>query len=117
MSNFLPPDWKDVLGQVGAWLDEAGRGADQRERDFAERFPATPAAPSPEPDTSRLRELAARMRALEASAAEAEDAALGEETELRQRVERSESLRLQLAERLRTSEPDAQARTRTASAR
>jgi hypothetical protein len=100
MSNFLPSNWKDVLRQIGSWLEDAGRTAEERERDFAERFPATPAAPSPEPDTSRLRELAARMRALEASAAEAEGAALGEETELRQRVERSESLRLRLANRL-----------------
>jgi hypothetical protein len=117
MSNFLPSDWKDVLGQVGAWFDEAGRTADRRERDFAERFPATPAEPRTELDTARLSELAARMRSLQASAAEAEEAAVGEETQLRKRVERSETLRLRLAERLEPSEPDAQARTRTASMR
>jgi hypothetical protein len=99
MSNFLPPDWKDVLRQAGDWLGDAGRTADQRERDFAERFPETPTAPRSEIDTARLRELAARMRALEAAAAEAEAAAVAEETQLRQRVERSESLRLRLAER------------------
>jgi hypothetical protein len=40
------------------------------------------------------------MRALEESAAQAEAAAVAEETQLRQRVERSESLRLRLAERV-----------------
>ena len=109
MSNFLPSDWKDVLRQIGSWLDEAGRTAEVRERDFAERFPATPAVPRPELDTAQLGELAARMRSLEASAAEAEGTAVAEETQLRQRVERSETLRLRLAERL--GEPDARTRT------
>jgi hypothetical protein len=103
MSNFLPSDWKDVLGQIGVWLDDTGRTADQRERDFAERFPATPAEPRPELDAARLNELAARMRSLQESAAEAEGAAVGEETQLWQRVERSETLRLRLAERLRSA--------------
>ena len=97
MSNFLPADWKDVLGQIGVWLEDAGRTAEQRERDFAERIPAIPAEPRPDLDAARLSDLAARMRSLQTAAAEAEDAAVGEETQLRQRVERSESLRLRLA--------------------
>jgi hypothetical protein len=106
MSNFLPPDWKDVLRRIGDWLEDAGRTAEAREREFAERFPQAPSEPRPEPDTSRLRELAARMRALEASAAEAEAAAVGEETQLRQRVERSESIRLRLAARIEPAKSD-----------
>jgi hypothetical protein len=100
MSNFLPADWKESLKQVAEWLDAAGRAADQRERAFAERFPPASGSSRSEPDTSRLRELTARMRALESAAGEADEFALAEETQLRERVERSESLRLRLAERV-----------------
>jgi hypothetical protein len=101
MTPFLPTDWKDVLRRVDSWLTQTAESAAQRERAFEERFRGAgiPAC-QPESKEDSLPPLAAKMTPLKSLADEAEVAAVLEETALRERVQRSESLRLKLAERV-----------------
>jgi hypothetical protein len=101
MTPFLPTDWKDVLRRVDTWLTQTAESAAQREREFEEHFRGAgiPACQS-EGRQECLPHVAAKMTPLKALADDAEAAAVLEETALRERVQRSESLRLKLAERV-----------------
>lgn len=98
MATVLPADWQDILNRVRGWLETTLADADQREASFRERFIAEepPDAPPEFPSS----DLASKMRALEVATRPADEAALASEEELRQCIERSESLRLRLATRV-----------------